>query len=165
MSKPTVKQMASARIPRIWGLQLCYYGNTHDNKEHLAFCMVILLRRTSAGTWHSECLPAMCWGRCAAIAASIATFAGAGGERGLGVVIATTRRSRHRSVGKLRLQPAGPGYDTRCQPDVGPRDGDYAWRPAFLAILRLNQSPDYQQPDQDQGAGGRRHNSDCACGP
>jgi GTP cyclohydrolase II len=32
--------MASARIPTQYGdFQLCYYSNTRDNKEHLAFCM------------------------------------------------------------------------------------------------------------------------------
>ncbi|WP_026600904.1 GTP cyclohydrolase II [Methylomonas sp. 11b] len=40
MSKPTVSRLASTRIPTAYGdFQLCYYSNTLDNKEHLAFVM------------------------------------------------------------------------------------------------------------------------------
>jgi len=40
MSKPTVTRVTSARIPTEYGVfQLCYYTNTLDKKEHLAFCM------------------------------------------------------------------------------------------------------------------------------
>lgn len=40
MSKSTVSRLTSARIPTAYGdFQLCYYSNTQDNKEHLAFVM------------------------------------------------------------------------------------------------------------------------------
>ncbi|MEI8571543.1 GTP cyclohydrolase II [Methylomonas sp. LW13] len=40
MSKSTVSRLASTRIPTAYGdFQLCYYSNTLDNKEHLAFVM------------------------------------------------------------------------------------------------------------------------------
>jgi len=40
MPNCTVTRMACARIPTEYGaFQLCYYTNTRDNKEHLAFCM------------------------------------------------------------------------------------------------------------------------------
>jgi GTP cyclohydrolase II len=40
MSKPTVSRMTCARIPTKYGdFQLCYYTNTFDKKEHLAFYM------------------------------------------------------------------------------------------------------------------------------
>lgn len=40
MSKPTVSRLANTRIPTAYGdFQLCYYSNTLDNKEHLAFVM------------------------------------------------------------------------------------------------------------------------------
>jgi GTP cyclohydrolase II len=40
MSNCTVTRMACARIPTEYGdFQLCYYSNTCDNKEHLAFYM------------------------------------------------------------------------------------------------------------------------------
>ncbi|MDP3335111.1 MAG: GTP cyclohydrolase II, partial [Methylococcaceae bacterium] len=40
MSKPTVSRMTCARIPTKYGdFQLCYYTNTLDKKEHLAFYM------------------------------------------------------------------------------------------------------------------------------
>jgi GTP cyclohydrolase II len=39
MQKSSVRRMASARIPTEFGdFQLCYYSNTLDDKEHLAFC-------------------------------------------------------------------------------------------------------------------------------
>lgn len=40
MTKPAVSAITSARIPTAYGdFQLCYYSNTLDNKEHLAFVM------------------------------------------------------------------------------------------------------------------------------
>lgn len=40
MSKPSVTRMTAARIPTAHGdFQLCYYTNTLDQKEHLAFVM------------------------------------------------------------------------------------------------------------------------------
>jgi GTP cyclohydrolase II len=40
MSQATVTRITSARIPTAYGdFQLCYYTNTQDNKEHLAFVM------------------------------------------------------------------------------------------------------------------------------
>ena len=38
MPKPTVTRLTCARIPTEYGdFQLCYYTNTLDKKEHLAF--------------------------------------------------------------------------------------------------------------------------------
>ena len=40
MSNPTVTRETCARIPTAYGdFQLCYYTNTQDAKEHLAFYM------------------------------------------------------------------------------------------------------------------------------
>ena len=40
MSKPSVTHVTSARIPTEYSVfLLCYYTNTFDKKEHLAFCM------------------------------------------------------------------------------------------------------------------------------
>ncbi|MHA7878605.1 MAG: GTP cyclohydrolase II [Saccharospirillum sp.] len=57
MSMPDVTRMTSTRIPTEYGdFQLCYYANTLDDKEHLAFCMGDL---TQGGPVlvrvHSEC--------------------------------------------------------------------------------------------------------------
>lgn len=57
MSMPEVTRMTSTRIPTEYGdFQLCFYTNTLDTKEHLAFFMGDL---TSAGPVlvrvHSEC--------------------------------------------------------------------------------------------------------------
>lgn len=38
MTKPAVSRVTCARIPTAYGdFQLCYYTNTLDKKEHLAF--------------------------------------------------------------------------------------------------------------------------------
>src|SRR3989338_8598419 len=57
MSKPTVTRMTCARIPTEYGdFQLCYYTNTLDNKEHLAFCMGDLAQGENVLVRiHSEC--------------------------------------------------------------------------------------------------------------
>ena len=40
MTKPSVSRMTAARIPTAYGdFQLCFYSNTLDQKEHLAFVM------------------------------------------------------------------------------------------------------------------------------
>jgi GTP cyclohydrolase II len=57
MSLPSVSRLTTARIPTAYGdFQLCYFSNTLDNKEHLAFvmgdiaaCEDVLVRI------HSEC--------------------------------------------------------------------------------------------------------------
>ena len=57
MSKPSVTRTAAARIPTRYGdFQLCYYTNTLDNKEHLAFYMGDLtLAEGVLARVHSEC--------------------------------------------------------------------------------------------------------------
>ncbi|HSC68776.1 MAG TPA: GTP cyclohydrolase II [Cellvibrio sp.] len=57
MSKPSVTRTAAARIPTRHGdFQLCYYTNTLDNKEHLAFYMGDLAQAEAAlARVHSEC--------------------------------------------------------------------------------------------------------------
>ncbi len=57
MSKPSVTRTAAARIPTRYGdFQLCYYTNTLDNKEHLAFYMGDLAQAEGAlARVHSEC--------------------------------------------------------------------------------------------------------------
>ena len=57
MSMPEVKRMTCTRIPTNHGdFQLCYYTNTHDNKEHLAFCKGDVTRVGSPLVRiHSEC--------------------------------------------------------------------------------------------------------------
>ncbi len=58
MSKPTVTRMTCARIPTEYGdFQLCYYTNTVDKKEHLAFCMGDLAQSENVLVRiHSECV-------------------------------------------------------------------------------------------------------------
>jgi GTP cyclohydrolase II len=57
MSKPTVTRKASARIPTKHGdFELCYYTNSIDTKEHLAFCMGNVTQADSVLVRvHSEC--------------------------------------------------------------------------------------------------------------
>lgn len=57
MPKPSVTRTAAARIPTRYGdFQLCYYTNTLDNKEHLAFYMGDLAHAEAVlARVHSEC--------------------------------------------------------------------------------------------------------------
>ncbi|WP_108126309.1 GTP cyclohydrolase II [Saccharospirillum mangrovi] len=57
MSIPAVTRMTSTRIPTEHGdFQLCYYTNTLDNKEHLAFFMGDIAQAGSVlARVHSEC--------------------------------------------------------------------------------------------------------------
>ncbi|MFC3115314.1 GTP cyclohydrolase II [Cellvibrio fontiphilus] len=57
MPKPSVTRTATARIPTRYGdFQLCYYTNTLDNKEHLAFYMGDLAHAEKVlARIHSEC--------------------------------------------------------------------------------------------------------------
>ena len=57
MLKPSVTRTAAARIPTRHGdFQLCYYTNTQDNKEHLAFYMGDLAHAEAVlARVHSEC--------------------------------------------------------------------------------------------------------------
>lgn len=57
MPKPSVTRTATARIPTRYGdFQLCYYTNTLDNKEHLAFYMGDLAHADKVlARIHSEC--------------------------------------------------------------------------------------------------------------
>lgn len=57
MSIAAVTRMTSTRIPTEYGdFQLCYYTNTLDNKEHLAFVMGDIAQADSVlARVHSEC--------------------------------------------------------------------------------------------------------------
>jgi|TARA_B110000240_G_scaffold151803_1_gene168239 GTP cyclohydrolase II len=58
MANLSVTRAVSARIPTEYGeFELVYYSNTHDEKEHLAFCMGDLSGREDILVrMHSECL-------------------------------------------------------------------------------------------------------------
>lgn len=117
MSKPTVTHVTSARIPTEYGVfQLCYYTNTFDKKEHLAFCMGdpaqasdVLVRV------HSECFTGDVMGslRCDCgeqLHNSMAMVA----REGLGIIIYL--RQEGRGIGLLEKLHAynlqEQGYDT-----------------------------------------------------
>jgi GTP cyclohydrolase II len=56
MSKPTVTQITRARIATAYGdFQLCYYTNTLDEKEHLAFYRGTVTGENVLVRIHSEC--------------------------------------------------------------------------------------------------------------
>ena len=57
MTKPAVSRITAARIPTAYGdFQLCYYSNTLDQKEHLAFVMGSVAEAENVLVRiHSEC--------------------------------------------------------------------------------------------------------------
>jgi len=56
MLKPAVSQITRTRIPTAYGdFQLCYYTNTLDDKEHLAFYIGTVTEEDVLVRIHSEC--------------------------------------------------------------------------------------------------------------
>lgn len=142
---PQVTRMTRTRIPTAYGeFQLCYYTNSLDNKEHLAFCMGDVTRGGPIlARIHSECFTGDVLGsrRCDCgeqLDRALAMVA----EAGVGVVL--YMRQEGRGIGlldKLRAYDLqDQGYDTvdaNLMLGHGADERDYALAALMLQDLNV----------------------------